>query len=449
MGLFFGTDGIRGEFQKDMTAELCYRCANALSKQKQGAKILIAKDTRASGDFLMMSFVLGAIAGGMKVSVLGFCPTAGVSYLTKKHGFDFGVMISASHNSAEFNGIKIMDKNGVKIDEKIEREIEKNLIYLKTKSLSKLGSVKFCDELLKEYEEFLISETKKELGEKRDFSGLKIVLDCSNGAAFQIAPKIFESFGAKLFVIGTKPDGLNINKNCGSLHISKLQTEVIRQCADMGFAFDGDSDRLIAVAHDGTVVDGDGLIYIFAKHYSEQKKFKKKIVVGTRYTNMGVQKALEELGIKMIRTDIGDRFVSEALEKNNLLIGGEQSGHVFLKDKLQTGDGILNALILAAICSSKNKRLKEFLKFDLFYQKNISTKVKDKQSVLNDDELQEFLKEMDNKMLGGRIMVRASGTESLVRIMTESKNEEVADFVANEIEKMIKNIDQKGGLCVE
>ena len=278
---------------------------------------------------------------------------------------------------------------------------------------------------------------------------MKIVLDCANGAASSIAPEIFEKLGARVVTIGCHPNGRNINKNVGALYIKNLQQKVVEVKADMGFAFDGDSDRILAVDSDGCVVDGDQLVYIFAKHYLKCGKLKNKTVVGTHHTNMGVEIALKNEGIKLIRTNIGDKYVLEILESENLLIGGEQSGHVFLKDKLETGDGILNALILSMICVNENLELKTISKVQKHHQKNISVKVKNKDLILNDEDLKKQIEIHKNKLNGGRVMVRASGTEQKIRIMTECTEEEISEFVAEELVKMIQKIDSRGGLCVE
>lgn len=450
MGVFFGTDGLRGKACDTLTSEIAYRVGNAISRiSETSCKILIGSDTRLSADYFALSLSVGLIEAGSSVTYVGVCPTAGISFLTKEYGYDYGVVISASHNPAEFNGIKIFNKNGTKIGDYLEKVIEKNILNLKRVGFDKLGRFEFDSSLVQKYEEFLIDSAKSELKNDTNFSDLKIVLDCSNGAAFDVAPKVFKALGAKIVCVGVFPDGININKNCGSLHIDFLKSEVIKNKADMGFAYDGDSDRLIAISSTGKIVDGDQVVYIFANHYLKNNKLKNKVVVGTKHTNMGIEKAFAEKGISLIRTDIGDKYVSETLEKNNLLIGGEQSGHVFVLDKLQTGDGVLNSLLLTSICKNENQSIEELLCQKTYNQTNLNVQVENKEKILKNDELISNIKTAEKQMRGGRIMVRGSGTEPVIRIMTESEDEKMAEFVADNIEKMIRKIDSRGGLCVE
>ena len=448
MGVFFGTDGLRGLSITELSTDLVYRCANALANIKNNAKILIATDTRKTNDLFSTSFASGAISAGANVVYIGVCPTAGVSYLTKLLNFDYGVVISASHNPAEYNGIKIFDNLGKKINEKIEQQIEKNMLILKQISFDKVGSFCYEKNLVKKYIDFLINSAKKEL-DNTQLKGLKIVLDCSNGSAFNIAPKIFKKLGAEIAVIGTSPNGTNINKNCGSLNINVLKNAVKKSGADIGFAYDGDSDRLIAVSPNERVVDGDQIIYIFAKYYKEKNKLNKNIVVGTKHTNMGVEKELNKIGIKLIRTDIGDKYVSEMLDKENLIIGGEQSGHIFVRDKLETGDGILNSLILSAIIKNTNKSIVELSDIKLYYQENLNINVKNKQIILNNCKLKQKIDKIEQSLSKqGRVLVRASGTENVIRVMAESKDKEFSKEIANDIKDCIKNINEED-LCVE
>ena len=249
MGVFFGTDGLRGKTCDTLTSEIAYRVGNALSRISEPApKILIGSDTRLSADYFALSLSVGLIEAGSSVTYVGVCPTAGVGFLTKEYGYDYGVVISASHNPAEFNGIKIFNKKGTKIGDYLEKEIEKNLLNLKRVKFDQLGRFEFDSSLVQKYEEFLIDSVKSELKNHTNFSGMKIVLDCSNGAASEIAPKVFETLGAEIVCVGSFPDGTNINKCCGSLNIDFLKNEVANNKADMGFAYDGDSDRLIAVS---------------------------------------------------------------------------------------------------------------------------------------------------------------------------------------------------------
>ncbi len=444
MGLFFGTDGLRGIFGETLTSEMAYKCGYALSLLKDKAKVVLGRDTRKSGTILTLAFSLGFLSGGGSVEDVGVCPTAGISYLTTSLGFDFGVVISASHNSSEFNGIKIFGSDGLKLGDLIEYEVEKNLLK-NTEKLenNNIGKYLSKSEYLKNYEQFLINNGC-------DLSGLKIVLDCANGAAYKIAEEVFKALGAEVKILENVPNGENINNNSGALFIHNLSTKVKSNNADIGFAFDGDSDRVLAVDEKGNIVDGDKIIYLFAKEYDSCNKLERRIVVGTKMTNMGVEIALKELGIDLVRTDVGDKYVSEELIKRGALIGGEQCGHIFVKDRLCTGDGILNAILIAQICKKTNKKLSEFFNFELYNQEIINVKVKNKNYVLNCKNLTYEIKIIQNKLKNnGRILVRASGTEPLIRIMVEAKEKKVAMDFAEEVKLLVEKIDRGEIKCAE
>ncbi len=450
MGLFFGTDGLRGEFRKGITPKISFKVGNSLGVLAKNGKVLIATDTRKSSDVLALSFASGLMLAGASVTFVGVCPTAGVGFLCARNRFDFGVVISASHNSAEFNGIKIFDKNGKKINENIESEIERNLLVLKEKNHYEVGSFCYDENLIRDYIDFLKETAKAELENGNDFSSLKIVIDSANGAASNIAAKIFKELGAEVVQVANSPNGTNINRGVGVMFISTLQNHVIKHHADFGFAYDGDSDRVLAVSGDGKVVDGDQIVYIFAKDYLEKNKLKNRTVVGTVLTNLGVEKELNDLGIKLIRANVGDKFVFEELEKNGLLVGGEPAGHVFVCDKLQTGDGILNSLLLTCLCVNKNAKLEDLARVKKSHQKNVNVKVRNKNLIMKSHELQTQIENENKKLKNqGRLVVRASGTEELIRIMAESESESQADYASKELEKLIKKIDNRGGLCVE
>lgn len=437
MGLFFGTDGLRGKVNDDLSFSVAYKCGNALGGKYPKSKILIGRDTRKSGSFITSAFACGAMNAGLDVIDVGVCPTAGISYLTKELGFDFGVVISASHNPAQFNGIKIFDKNGLKLGDRREEELEKCFLKDVYVSNENIGTYSFEPRLTIKYEKFLSDSISA------DLKNLTIVLDCSNGAAYKLAPAVFRDHGAKIIATFCKPDGLNINKDCGSLHIEKLQKYVLKYKADMGFAYDGDSDRLIAVDEKGSIVDGDKLIYLFANYYKSLGKLTPAAVVGTRHSNMGVEVALKDAGIDFIRTDIGDKYVGEKLIEKNLLIGGEQSGHIFLKDKHVTGDGILNSLQVAEICAKEGKKLSSFFNFELYKQANINVAVSDKMRVINSETLNNAISSKQEKIGdNGRIMIRVSGTEPYIRIMVETKDESLSKETAKELEDVIKRINE-------
>lgn len=405
MGLFFGTDGLRGIVNEDLTFSLAYKVGNALSSLKVGARILVGRDTRVSGSYLTLALASGAMSGGASVVDVGVVPTAGVAYLTKKHEFDYGVVISASHNSAEYNGIKVFDKNGYKLGDKEEERVERCFIHDKTNAYPYIGIYEQDYTLVKDYAQFLISAGI-------DMSGLTIVLDGSNGASHKIAPAVFRSLGASVVASSCSGDGLHINENCGSLYPQKLIKRVHRYNADVGFAFDGDSDRLITIDEKGNIIDGDMVIYILAKHLKQEGKLNDNTVVGTSHTNMAIEESLKREGINFIRTDIGDKYVLAKLVEKNLSLGGEQSGHIILKDLSTTGDGILSAIAVATLLKKSGKKCSELFDIELYPQTNINVVVSDKLRVINNEEFATCVAKMQNDLEGkGRLMVRASGTE--------------------------------------
>lgn len=444
MGVFFGTDGLRGKTNDDLSVHIAYKCGNALASIQDSANILIGTDTRKSGELFALGFMSGAVNAGANVSFVGVCATAGVSFLTKTKGFDFGVVISASHNPAEYNGIKIFDKNGTKINEKQEQQIERLFLKEKIKPFNEIGSITFDFSLVNDYYKFLSNAVDV------DLLGKTIVLDSANGTASKISKKLFESKGAKVFSLFDQPDGVNINKDCGALYVDSLIENVKNHHADFGFAFDGDSDRLIAVDEKGEVVDGDQILYIFSKYFFEKELLIPSAVVGTRHTNSGVEKSLNEFGIKLIRTDIGDKYVNLQLEEKGLILGGEQSGHIFVKSLMPTGDGVLNALLLSKIVTEQNKKLSQLKCKNVYIQTNINVEVKDKFKVINSEILSSEIERHEKSLKNsGRIMVRISGTEPYVRVMVECKNKKKSKEIAEKIVKTIQKINGDFDLCVE
>jgi len=432
MGIFFGTDGIRGVFGKTLTIEMAYRCGKALAMQKDNVRILIGKDTRKSSDLLLLFFCAGVVSEGGYIEDLEVCPTAAIGYLTQYYCFDYGIVISASHNSFEYNGIKIFDKFGRKINEQTELEIEKSFFINRNHQNINVGKFISNKKKIKTYENFLLKQS-------RQLNNLKVVLDCANGAASKIASKVFKKLGAKVITINNKPSGININKNCGALYVENLQKRVLATAADVGFAFDGDSDRIIAIDEKGNIIDGDKLLYIFAKSYIEENKLKNKIVVGTLTTNSAIEKQLNNLGVSLIRTDVGDKFIDKALVENDLILGGEQCGHIFLKDKLSTGDGILNAIMIANILAKNKIKLSECINFKLYQQVYINVKVKNKNKLLNCINYINLTKKthFNDKF---RVIIRPSGTEPVIRIMVEGENYDEVNIYAEKIEKEIIKI---------
>ena len=438
MGVFFGTDGLRGWVNKDLSFDIAYKVGNALGTLKPGAKIIIGRDTRKTGAMITLGVAGGLVNTGADVTDVGICPTSGIAYLTMKLGYDYGVVISASHNPPEYNGIKIFDSTGKKVGDKMENQIERNFLHNVAVEYSAVGTYNYAPRVALAYDEFLENSIKTSL------KGKTIVLDCSHGSSYKIAPAVFRANGAKIIATYCKPNGLNINDKCGSLNINKLQKYVLKYKADMGFAFDGDSDRVIAVDEKGQVVDGDKIIYLLAKTYHEEGRLGSPTVVGTRHTNMGVEKALNEIGISMLRTDIGDKYVSQKLEEKGLLIGGEQSGHVFVKDVLPTGDGVLNALIIAEMVTKSGKPFSSNFNFKPYSQVNINVKVQDKMRVINSEALS-VATEKEEELLGsnGRIMIRVSGTEPYIRIMVESQDEQLSKECAERLRVVIEELSKE------
>ncbi|HEY8390059.1 MAG TPA: phosphoglucosamine mutase, partial [Clostridia bacterium] len=386
MSQYFGTDGIRGIANKDLTIELSAKVGNALTLLKENPLVVIGTDTRISKDMLKLAVISGILAGGGNVIDLGILTTPAISYITTLYKADFGVVISASHNPPEYNGIKIFDNKGAKLGE-IERDfIEDCINQNKTNYSQNIGTAN--QDLLshERYINFLAESVDT------DLKGLKIVLDCSNGASFEVAPKLFEKLGAEVFSYNCNHTGHDINVNCGSLHEEFLSKKTKEIKADIGFAFDGDADRVIASDSDGNIINGDSIIYILAKYLHSIGRLKGNIVVGTHHTNMGMEMYLKQSGIKLIRADIGDHFVACEMEKYDCVLGGEQSGHIILKDHAPTGDGILAALKLVSVLKKTQKSIKELNDFYVYPQVNINIEVSDKHKVLANEYLQSELK---------------------------------------------------------
>lgn len=438
MGLYFGTDGLRGVINEDLTFDLAYKCGNSLAQMKQNPTILIGSDTRISKDYITLAVAGGAMSCGAKVIDLGIIPTAGIAYLTKTLGADYGVVISASHNTAEYNGIKMFDKNGYKMMDKEVETLERKLIQNQINKFPSIGTYTQDFSLVKKYEDFLVNTVKGSL------KGLTIVLDGSNGAAHKIAPAVFRKLGAKVIATNCRNDGLKINENCGSLNPQNLAKMVVKYKADMGFAFDGDSDRIIAIDERGEIIDGDRIIFALGKLYKEKGLLQNNAVVGTSHTNMGIQLALEHEGIELVRSDIGDKYVLEKLIERNLVVGGEQSGHIILKNISTTGDGVLTGVQLASLTKSSGKKMSELAKVELFPQTNINIPVKDKLRIINSELLAEEITRQ-RKILGehARIMVRASGTEPKVRVMVETRDAKQGKASAEQIQNVIKAINNE------
>ncbi|MEG2002627.1 MAG: phosphoglucosamine mutase, partial [Clostridia bacterium] len=360
MDRYFGTDGIRGVVPKELTYEIALMLGNALTTLKEKAKVVVGADTRRSGDFLVSALSCGVTLGGGSVYNLGVATTPKVSYITNNKKFDFGVVVSASHNEAKYNGLKVFDSSGQKIMELDKEKIEDYIFrgHLKEVDYKNIGKIVDIS-VDSTYEQFVISFGSR-------LKGLKIVLDNSNGSASGISQKLFKKLDAKVISIASRPNGININDKCGATYIQTLQKSVIKNKADMGFAFDGDADRIIAVDENGKVVDGDMILYVLARHYKSEDRLNLNTVVGTKQSNLGFEKALNDVKINLMRSDVGDSYVVELMNKYDCVLGGENSGHIIMGDKLMTGDGVLTAITLASILSNSGKSLSELVEYEPF-----------------------------------------------------------------------------------
>lgn len=434
MAIYFGTDGIRGVANVQITPDLAIRCGNALA-QMGAKKVLLGRDTRTSGDMLACGLSCGLCAGGCNVVDVGVLPTPAVAYLTKKHGCDFGVVVSASHNPPEYNGIKIFSAQGIKLCDEKEQQVEQLMATTHLVPGENAGRHIHLDGMA-DYCTFLCDQANC------SFSGLKVALDCSNGATGKSAKKVFKKLGAKVFAFFCNDDGKSINCGCGATSPHALAKKVAQLGCDVGFCFDGDGDRVIAIDEKGCIVNGDKILYILAKDFFAQGKLKNNGVAGTFHTNMGIENELDKLGITLFRSDVGDKYVSSLMRAKGLCLGGEQSGHIVVGDCLGTGDGTLVALLLCKLV--KTQPLSKLAQANLFEQTNCDVVVKDKMQVINNDNLWQQIKKQ-TAFFDGRVMVRASGTEPKIRIMAEGINKDFLQQVAQNIAQVIKDIDE----CVE
>ncbi|MFT6332934.1 MAG: phosphoglucosamine mutase [Lentimonas sp.] len=439
---YFGTDGIRGTAnQFPITPEIALKVGQAVgAKFTDGDhrhRVLIGKDTRLSGYMVESALTAGFLAVGMDVFLVGPVPTPAVAMLTKSLRADIGIMISASHNPFCDNGIKIFDKNGRKLSDEIESQIEELIDGDITPYLSapdKLGKAKRIEDANGRYLEFVKNSFPKE----KNLEGLKIVVDCANGASYAMAPEILWELGAEVIAIGVNPNGYNINDNCGSNHPEALIEKVLEHKADIGIALDGDADRLLVVDEKGQIIHGDKIIGLIAEKLHSKGKLRNDIVVTTLMSNLSLEEYLRYFGISMIRAKIGDRYVLEEMQRLNCSFGGEQSGHIVLGDYAMAGDGLIAALqILEIVCDEKKPFSQVADIFDLTPQILVNVKFQG-QNPLENAVIQEFIKEKELKMKGeGRILVRKSGTEKLIRIMIEGKNSKLINQVASDIKEKI------------
>jgi len=447
MGRLFGTDGVRGIANIELTPELAYKLGRAgayvLTKEKSHTpKILVGMDTRISGHMLKSAIVSGICSMGAQAVVLGVIPTPAIAYLVKQYNADAGVVISASHNPFEFNGIKFFDNNGYKLPDHLEEEIEE--IVLNNCNNEELPQIKGRDigteKLEENAEEDYINYVKNTID--TDLSGLKIAVDCANGAAYKVAPKVLERLGAQIIVCENKPNGININDNCGSTHISKISNFTIENGADVGLAFDGDADRLLACDENGTLVDGDKILAITGLQMKKEGRLKKNTIVVTVMTNIGFDVMASKEGINVVRTKVGDRYVLEEMLKDGYILGGEQSGHIIFLDYSTTGDGIITALQLLRVMKVTGKKLSELASvMKTFPQVLVNAKVKNenKYTYLEDKVIADMCKQLENEFKGeGRVLIRPSGTEPIIRVMIEGKMLDVITEKANKLASLIE-----------
>ncbi|HWK22699.1 MAG TPA: phosphoglucosamine mutase [Ureibacillus sp.] len=443
MGKYFGTDGVRGVANSELTPELAFKLGRVggyvLTKHTtERPKVIIGRDTRVSGHMLEGALVAGLLSIGVEVMRLGVISTPGVAYLTRVMNADAGVMISASHNPVADNGIKFFGPDGFKLTDAQEAEIE-NILDLEKDTLPRpvggdLGSVSDYFEGGQKY----LSYLKQTVDE--DFLGIHVALDCAHGATSQLATHLFADLEADISSMGSSPNGLNINDGVGSTHPEKLGELVLERGADVGLAFDGDGDRLIAVDEKGQIVDGDQIMFIIGKYLSSKGRLKKNTVVSTVMSNLGFYKALEENGMTSVKTSVGDRYVVEEMRANDYNLGGEQSGHIVFLDYNTTGDGLLTAIQLVNIMKATGKRLSELAaEMTVFPQKLVNVRVVDKHAVTLNDKVAKTIAEVEAAMAGnGRVLVRPSGTEPLVRVMVEASTEEECESYVNRIANVVR-----------
>ncbi|MGN1419580.1 MAG: phosphoglucosamine mutase [Acutalibacteraceae bacterium] len=446
MGRLFGTDGARGVANSELSCELAMQIGKAaamvLTKSCQKRpRVLIGMDTRISGDMLESAIACGLCSVGADVMKLGVVPTPAVAFLVKQYGYDAAVMISASHNPCEYNGIKIFKSDGYKLPDSTEEEIEAIILdeadIPPVKVGADVGRITVCENTVHDYIEHLKSTVDT------DFDGMKIALDCANGSASVSAKKLFEQLKADVHVLSAQPDGININANCGSTHIENLRKYVVENSLMAGFAFDGDADRMLAVDENGEIVDGDKIIAICSKYMKQEGKLNKDTAVVTVMTNMGFYKFCDSENIKCEITKVGDRYVLEKMLEKGYSIGGEQSGHVIFLDYATTGDGQLTALQVLRIMKKTGKKLSELAKCMKIYPQtmvNVKVSKMGKARFADDEEIKNAIRQAE-KQLGetGRVLVRVSGTEPLVRVMLEGEDQHEIETLANEIAQVIKD----------
>ena len=453
MRKYFGTDGIRRIANTELTPSLVYRVAKAgacaLSKQTDHTPtILIGRDTRISGTLIESAMTAGFLSYGANVISLGIIPTPGVAYLTKKLKADASVVISASHNTYEFNGVKYFSNKGMKIPDELEEEIEavmdsNELENKHTAVNEKIGVAEVRTDLLDEYVYFFRKNFEEEF-ESFNSENFVVALDTANGATSVVADKVFTALGIKHYIMNNTPNGVNINENCGSTHLDMLKKYVVENNCNLGIAYDGDGDRCLAVDENGEEVDGDKILAIISNYMKEKGTLKKDTVVATVMSNLGLKKYAESNNMNLIQTKVGDRYVLEEMLKNGYNLGGEQSGHIIFLDYNPTGDGILTSLMLIRVMLEKQKKVSELSKIIQIYpQVLVNAKVSSskKENYKEDPEIQQEINNLEKEFSGnGRVLIRPSGTEPLIRVMIEGENQ---NYIKQKAENLAKLIEQK------
>lgn len=447
MARLFGTDGVRGVANEELTPMLAMQLGQAgacvlTREHEHKPTIMVGCDTRISGDMLANALMAGACSVGANCVYVGVIPTPAVAYLTKKYKVDAGVVISASHNPVEFNGIKFFDGNGFKLPDELEDEIEamiKNGMQgIKFPIGSGVGKIKYRTDAREEY----INHAMRAVNV--DLTGLKMVVDCAEGASFYTSVETFRELGGEVVAIHNNPDGTNINANCGSTHMEELQARVVYEKADLGLAFDGDADRLIAVDENGKIVDGDQIMAIVGNHMKAQGKLKKNTIVATIMSNLGFFLMGEKNGIKIEQTKVGDRYVLERMREIGASLGGEQSGHIIFLDENTTGDGLLSALHLLQVLVETGKSLSELSKvMEVLPQALMNASVPNhkKESFMEYPEIAEAIRKLNERFDGeGRVLIRPSGTEPMVRVMIEGKDQKLIDSEAEKLAALIQDV---------
>lgn len=445
MGKYFGTDGVRGIANKELTPELAFKLGRyggyVLSQHEDSSRkprVLVGRDTRISGEMLEQALIAGLLSVGIEVFQLGVISTPGVAYLTRLQKASAGVMISASHNPAEDNGIKFFGADGFKLVDDQEAEIEVLLDAeedtLPRPSAEGLGSLDEFPEGLLKYSHFLVQSIPGDLAD------MTVCLDAANGATATAVNRVFADLETDFYTMGTSPNGLNINDGVGSTHPEALAEMVVEKGADAGLAFDGDGDRIIAVDELGRIIDGDKIMYICAKYLAEKKRLKKDTIVTTVMSNLGFHKAVEEIGLKDVVTQVGDRYVVEEMRKNDYNFGGEQSGHMIFLDYNTTGDGMLSGIQLLNVMKQTGKKLSELAdEVTIYPQKLVNIRVTDKNGAMEVPAIKAVVEQAEAEMNGeGRILVRPSGTEPLLRVMAEAPTQEKVDYYVDKIAEVVR-----------